>query len=146
MKNVALDVKMEALLADFVDQLKALPKRKSGKLMRVPLTTKESAVRLLSSGLSLSTLSERSGVSGNSLRVWQKAATQSGPGRPAAAVLNKRRNSRILPAFNQVQVSDGPVPVSDREGGSVFVLELKGGARVHGLSLEHLRALVLGGV
>ncbi|MEI8231195.1 MAG: hypothetical protein WCG32_01305 [Actinomycetes bacterium] len=140
MKNIALDVKAETALGDLAGELKGLPKRKNGKLIRVPDAIQDRVVKLLNSGLSAGVVSDRLGVSENSLRVWQRArkskSAHSSGGR-------WKRTAKGKTGFTQVRVREEetkPLPIP-----GALVLELAGGARVHGLSLEQLRALVSGG-
>lgn len=133
MKKIELDLKVDAALNELSAQIRALPRVKDGKIYEVPAAIKKKAVRIFhESGISVSELAQRLGMSGSSIHTWIAQRKK---------IKKKRRKSNLREkkiSFTRVKV----VPEAKRMAPEALTLELAGGAKVHGLSLIAIRELV----
>lgn len=130
MKKIQLDLKTETALAGIADELKVLDRTDGGKIRSVPEDLRQRIVKIyLSSGLPRSLVARRIGITTTTIRGWELGS----------AAQTKKRDGK----FRRVRVVQESRSASDSaERSSGLILELPGGARVHGLDLEGLRALL----
>lgn len=128
MKKIEIDLKTEAALGELADQFKALPRNGTGKRVQIiPEELRNQVVVLIRSHkIPVETTARRLGVSGNSIRAWNKHFRSKTAARKRSSQA-EFRSMEITPELQQ---------------GSGLVLELTGGAKVHGLTIDQLRRLM----
>jgi DNA-binding Xre family transcriptional regulator len=132
-KKINLDLRTESLISEIAEALTAVPRSEGGRIYSIPSDIRSKIVRItMRKRLRPAELARRLGISATSIRGWTKnSGTKKG----------KRVKASKLARFRSISVTSDLPTKGAMSGGSV-VLELPGGAKVHGLRLEHLRELM----
>lgn len=124
---------LERSISELKNRIENLPRGENQRLGRVPKELQEEAARLLrASKLPYAALARRIGVDGKSIRNWCDLHL-------VAATTKKQKLRRKKAVFKSLEITQDALRV---ENTRTYALDLRGGARVTGLSIEDIAKLM----